>query len=248
MSTKHGVYDVAEFKALPDVDGQKGRFEALVSVFGNVDLQGDRVMPGAFTATLDEWKATGAPIPIIWSHDWGNPNAHIGSATPDQVTETEQGLKVGGSIDLDNPFAAQVYRLLKERRVKEFSFGYNVRKEKKADDGANDLLDLGLIEVGPTLKGANPSTELLAVKSDLEVAAKAGRPISAKNGEKLRTATDVLSEATKKAVELINEVLGSPGEPEDNTDEDKARADDPKAVVPQSRIELDARIRSFPER
>lgn len=234
MSTKHGVYDVAEFKALPDEDGEKGRFEALVSVFGNVDLQGDRVAPGAFTNTLDEWKATGAPIPIIWSHDWGNPNAHIGSASPDQVTETDNGLKVGGSIDLDNPFAAQVYRLLKERRVKEFSFGYTVRQEKKAEDGANDLLELGLIEVGPTLKGANPSTELLAVKSDLEVAAKAGRPISAKNEDRLR-----------QAVTLINEVLGSPGDPADTTDEDKAQAEDPKASVPESRIELDARIMAF---
>lgn len=216
MNTKHGVYDVATFKALSEDGEERGKFEALVSVFGNIDLQGDRVVKGAFTNTLDEWKATGAPIPIIWSHDWGNPNAHIGSAMPDEVVETDDGLKVGGSIDLDNPFAAQVYRLLKERRVKEFSFGYTVRKEKKAEDEANDLLELGLIEVGPTLKGANPSTELLAVKSELEGAAlwtasvresagdpnwadsmpssgwKAGRSISTKNEVELRTAYEAL--------------------------------------------------------
>lgn len=235
MSTKHAVYDVAQFKALPDDGEEKGRFEALVSVFGNVDLQGDRVVKGAFTSSLDEWKATGAPIPIIWSHDWGNPNAHIGSASPDQVVETDDGLKVGGSIDLDNPFAAQVYRLLKERRVKEFSFGYDVRREDKAEDGANELLELGLIEVGPTLKGANPNTELLAVKADLETAAfKAGRSISTKNESRIRSAVD-----------LLNEVLGSPGDPDDNTEEEKAQAEKPKAIVPESRLKIDARMRAL---
>lgn len=170
MTNKRAVYDV-EFKALPDNNGDKGRFEALVSVFGNVDVQGDRVMPGAFEKSIAEWRAKGKPIPVIWSHDWGNPNAHIGFANPDEVEETDQGLKVAGQIDLDNPFAAQVHRLLKEHRVSEFSFAYDIRKEKRGKDGANELHDLGIIEAGPTLKGANPSTELLAVKSDLEAAA-----------------------------------------------------------------------------
>jgi HK97 family phage prohead protease len=157
------AFEVAEFKAL---GGKKGEFEALVSVFGNVDRGGDRVMPGAFGKTLAEWGEKGDPIPIIWNHMWDNPEAHIGAADPGDVVETDDGLFVKrGRIDLDNPFAAQVYRLLSERRVKEFSFGYSVRDAETAKDGAYDLLDLDLFEIGPTLKGMNPATELLAVKS-----------------------------------------------------------------------------------
>ena len=33
-----------------------GEVEAIVSVFSNVDLMGDRVMPGAFKANLAAWK------------------------------------------------------------------------------------------------------------------------------------------------------------------------------------------------
>jgi len=53
------------------------------------------------------------------------------------------------------------------RLLKEFSFGYTVPAggEKKADDGAYDLTEVNLIEVGPTLKGINPDTELLSLKS-----------------------------------------------------------------------------------
>ena len=40
---------------------------------------------------------------------------------------------------------------------------------RQADDGANELVALELIEVGPTLKGVNPATQLLTVKAPAEV-------------------------------------------------------------------------------
>jgi hypothetical protein len=157
------AFEVAEFKAAAD---RSGTFEALVSVFGNVDRGGDRVMPGAFAKSLAQWEEKGDPIPVIWNHMWENPEAHIGAIEPGDAVETEDGLRVKGRIDLDNPFAKQVYRLLSERRVTEFSFGYNlVDAEAAKADGALNLLEIELFEVGPTLKGMNPATELLAVKA-----------------------------------------------------------------------------------
>src|SRR5687768_1326736 len=52
-----------EVKAASD-GAAAGTFEAIVSVFGNVDYAGDRVMPGAFERTLKE---RGLP-PIYWNH------------------------------------------------------------------------------------------------------------------------------------------------------------------------------------
>lgn len=155
-------FTLASFKARGD---DKGEFSAIVSVFGNVDLGGDRVMPGAFDKSLAKWQESGDPIPVIWNHQWDNPLAHIGAIDPADAVETDEGLMVKGTLDLDNAFAAQVHRLLMERRVKELSFGYNVVDAKRAKDGALDLLELDLIEVGPTLKGMNPDTSLLAVKA-----------------------------------------------------------------------------------
>lgn len=157
------AFPLTQFKA---VDGAApGTFEAVVSVFGNVDLVGDRVVKGAFAKSLQDWKASGDPIPVIWSHDWANPEAHVGAVNPADAVETDQGLLVKGALDVGKPFAAQVYDLLKARRVREFSFAYDVVDEAKASDGANELLELSLIEVGPTLKGANPATQLVGVKS-----------------------------------------------------------------------------------
>jgi HK97 family phage prohead protease len=180
-------------------DQRTGEFEAIVSVFGNVDHGGDRVMPGAFTNTLAEWRASGAPIPVIWNHDWNNPLAHIGKADPEQARETDDGLLVRGQLDMHDSYAAKVYDLLAERRVKEFSFGYQVR-DSEQKDGATNLTDLELFEVGPTLKGMNPATQLLAVKSFTRAQAEAQQDLI-----DALTADDAA--AVKRAAELLTAQL-----------------------------------------
>lgn len=168
-STLNKSYPIASFKMVTDDTGTlTGEFEAIVSVFGNVDLVGDRVVKGAFAATLKAWSDAGDPIPVLWSHDWINPESHIGSLV--EADERDEGLWVKGTLDMSNGRAAYIAKLLAERRVKEWSFSYTVDDEKKAKDGANDLLAVGIIEVGPTLKGVNPATETLAAKAYIPLA------------------------------------------------------------------------------
>lgn len=167
--TVHKTYG-AEFKAVGT-----GKVEALVSIFGNVDLVGDRVVKGAFEKSIQRWKAAGDPIPVVFSHQWDNVMSHIGVV--EDIEETDRGLKAIYTLDVeDNPVAAQVYRLMKRRTLKEHSFAYEIKTEKRAKDGANELLELDIIEVGPTLRGANPETELLAVKAAIEEQKYASKP------------------------------------------------------------------------
>lgn len=167
-------YRVQRFKTL---DRKKGSYEAWVSIFGNLDLTGDIVDPGFFAGSLANWKSSGDPIPTIFSHQWDDPFAHIGYVDPDAIEEDDIGLHViEGKIDIDKPFAAQVFDLMDARRIREFSFAYDVFDEAKSEDGANHLKTGDLIEQGPTLKGANPETILAGTKSlrdalDREIAA-----------------------------------------------------------------------------
>jgi HK97 family phage prohead protease len=173
MTIVHKSYPIAQFKALPN-EGE-GTCEAIVSVFGNVDFQGDRVVPGAFEKSIQAWKNSGAPVPVLWSHDWGDPFAHIGYVDPADMKEIQSakaggfpgGLYVKAHFDVHKPFAKQVYDLLSENRVKEWSFSYDIPAggEQRAKDGANELIRVDVIEVGPTLKGANPATVTLGTKN-----------------------------------------------------------------------------------
>lgn len=154
----------AQVKALPQ-DGP-GIFEAYVSVFGNVDTVGDRMLKGAFARTLVE---RGLP-PIIWSHQWELPP--IGKTLT--ATEDDRGLLVKGQLFIDdNSTAREVYVAMREGALREFSFAFEVRSSRFVDeDGATvrEITDVELFEVGPTLVGANPETELVGVKqSDVEV-------------------------------------------------------------------------------
>ncbi|ROS63903.1 hypothetical protein EDF42_2157 [Curtobacterium sp. PhB172] len=161
----------ANVKAVGTADGLgDGQFTALVAVFGNKDHGGDVIVPGAFAESLQDWAASGDAIPAIWSHQWSDPFAHIGWSL--SAAETADGLLVTAQLDLENPTALQTYKLLKQRRVKEFSFGYDVVDGgyvTQDEDEFFELRKLNLIEFGPTLKGMNPETQLLGTKSDEDI-------------------------------------------------------------------------------
>lgn len=144
-----------------------GEFKALVSVFGTVDSVGDVVMPGAFAKTLARYAEKGAQLPIVWSHDWDDPFSHIGYAT--DAEETDAGLQVTGRLDItDNPKAAQVYKLLKGGRVRDFSFAYDIKESSPGTRDGSDVMELrelDVFEVGPTLVGAHRDTELYSIKT-----------------------------------------------------------------------------------
>lgn len=228
MSDEHvkAIYP-ADVKAIGD--GNSGEFEAIVSVFSNVDLTDDVVVPGAYTDSLAEWKASGDPLPVIWSHDWSDPFSHVGVA--EDYAELEPGdprltaksadlggLWVKGQFDRelldpqhpDGARARQVWRLVKGRRVRNFSFHYLVGKAGFGEkDGRRVRLleQLRVTEVGPTFLGANPATELVSAKSGTLTAEEVSalRGILAKNTE--APATDQPSADTARGVPRPDPVL-----------------------------------------
>lgn len=156
----------AKIKAAGVHEGtDEGMFDAIVATY-DLDSVGDRIIPGAFKETLDEWATSGDPIPVYWSHRMDDPAMNIGQVV--EAAETDKGLAVKAQLDLDNPTAAQVYRLLKGRRVTQFSFAYDIEDgafvEEKGESPYYELRKLRLYEVGPTPIGANQATELLEVK------------------------------------------------------------------------------------
>ncbi len=154
-------------------------FEAIVSVFNNTDLGGDVVRPGAFKDSIAAFKDAGEPIPVLWSHRMDDPRYNLGTVA--DIAELEPGdaripahasdhVKANGGLwvkaDLDTDGMAGVVRnLLLKRRVRQFSFAYDVLEEKKLDSGVNELTRLALHEVGPTPLGMNPLTVLASAKS-----------------------------------------------------------------------------------
>jgi HK97 family phage prohead protease len=162
------IFEAVHSKAL---DG-KGEYESVVSVFGNVDSYGDRVLAGAFVDEL----ANGFP-PIVYSHRWEL--VPIGAAMDAREVfnfELDNGNKVDGLyiagkllVD-DHETARAAYAAMTTKGgdgrapLRQHSFAYGVGEARYVDEDGQQIRELvkisPLYEVGPTLVGANPETGL----------------------------------------------------------------------------------------
>jgi len=238
---KHKQFKVAQFKALDEAQGQ---FEAIVAVFGNVDRGGDRIMPGAFAGSLKRWEESGDPIPIIFSHEWDNLDAHIGYTL--EAKEVDEGLYVKGQIDMDEDYARRVFKKMQQRTLKQFSFAYDVLEAKEVGDADRaapnhyqDLLELDLMEVGPCLVGMNPDTELLTVKRWLE--RKAGARHTSKEYEQIQQIHDLAVGLGAKCSSAEDDGGDGEGETEDEAGSGDAagKSSGPRASIVAQRVALE---------
>lgn len=191
-----------------------GGFTALVSRFGNVDSQGDVVLPGAFAKSLAE--RGDRPIPVVWTHETRAILSYVGKAT---ATETDEGLLVEAEF-FDTPEAQHVRLLMEEGLVVEFSWQGRVLDgdlvKVDEDHYAFGLKEIDLWEVGPTLKGANAETELLGVKALTDrLASKEGRVLAQQHVETL-----------KSIHEQLGGVIDAVGKKEPTHSYDEGKADD----------------------
>jgi HK97 family phage prohead protease len=145
-----------EIKALND-----GEFEGHGSVFGNEDLGGDIVMPGAFKRTLAKHRSDGSLPQMFWMHD---PSRVCGKWL--DMSEDENGLRVKGVL-APTPLGEEIRTLLKMDAVRGLSIGYSVADDDYTKDGNRLLKDVELWEVSVVSLPMNPLAQVAHAKSQL---------------------------------------------------------------------------------
>ncbi len=145
-----------EIKSLHDRE-----FEGHGSIFGNVDLGGDVVLPGAFKHSLAQHEKAGSLPQMFWMH-W-----------PDRVPgkwlsmkEDKKGLKVKGTL-AETPLGDEIRTLLQMDAVKGLSIGYRTVDQEFAEDGTRLLKELELWEVSVVSLPMNPLAQVAHAKSQL---------------------------------------------------------------------------------
>ncbi|WIC89774.1 capsid maturation protease [Gordonia phage Sapo] len=209
MKTKSLPFKV---KAAGEEGGLKeGQFEAYASVFNNRDSYGDVMRKGSFKKTLQEWFAEESKktLPLLWGHNLSDPNFNLGGVF--DAKEDDNGLRVKAEFDLDNPTSAQVYRLVKSGRVSELSFAFDYLKYTDVEPEAEgnefegkwyrNVEEVKLYEVSVVPVGANPETEVLAVKSALDVLTQ-GHAQGKRSDEFVKSARGILVSALEALEDL----------------------------------------------
>lgn len=145
-----------EIKALSNM-----QFEGHGSVFGNVDLGGDVVLPGAFKRTLAQHKSDGSLPAMFWMHD---PSRVAGKWL--DMYEGDGGLVTKGEL-APTDLGKEIHTLLKMEAVKGLSIGYIATETDYTNDGVRLIKSADLIEVSIVSIPMNPRAQIAHVKSRL---------------------------------------------------------------------------------
>jgi HK97 family phage prohead protease len=150
-----------EFKELTE----NGQFDGHAAVFGNVDLQGDRIKRGAFARTLE---ATRGRWPILMGHLMSRV---VGFSLG--AEEDSKGLAVTGEFTMDSDEGRNAYATARHAaRVKSplgLSIGYGIGKDGakfNSESGVRDLTDLDVYEFSLAAVPANPRARMGRVKAE----------------------------------------------------------------------------------
>ena len=203
-----------------------GEFLAYPSTFTREpDCYGDVVAPGAFLESIKAWKESGNTLPVMYGHRLDDPDYNIGGVL--DMGEDDHGWWIKGRFDMDSPKAAQVYRLVKEHRLSQLSFAFDVEDEGEVtlDDGtkANELRKLSVYEASFVPVGANQDTGVVAVKSATDALCdgmKDGRVLSAKNTETLRDIASELETQSKRIKDFLSEAAPRTDDKKNNQSND----------------------------
>lgn len=144
-----------EFKDIADT----GEIEGYASTFGNRDLVGDIVQPGAFTKSLNGRQPS--DVLMLWGHDY---KRLIGVWT--EIKEDTIGLRVKGRILTETRDGAEAFAFAKAGAAKGLSIGYRATRARQDRERKARLLDeVALSEISLLPVGANPMARLERVKS-----------------------------------------------------------------------------------
>lgn len=182
-------------------DSATGSVEGYGSVFGILDRGGDIVMPGAFKASLADWRRKKAMPPMLWQHDSWQP---VGVWS--EIAEDEKGLKVKGDLVLDVPLAAAARALMIAGAVKGLSIGYRtIDYEIDRATGIRRIKKAELWEVSLVTFPMLPEAMITGVKSELDPRKLEGA---------FRSDLNLSSAAAVKAVAIVKQHLRDGGESE----------------------------------
>ena len=150
---------------IKDVSIEQRTVTGYAAKFGNIDLVGDMIMPGAFSKTIQERGPQGKNE--IWFLHNHSTDAPLGK--PEILKEDNYGLYFEAKI-VDTEIGEDILTLYSEGLINQHSIGFNTIKQTKVDATQGNpayyqIQEVKLYEFSSVLWGANPETPFLGLKS-----------------------------------------------------------------------------------
>ena len=142
--------------SLKDVDVKKRIVTGYLSNFDNKDHDGDIIVKGAFSKSLNERKAD---IYFLNQHNWKQPHGKFAV-----LKEDSKGLYFESEPLIDTSYSSDALKLYDAGIINEHSIGFQAIKSDKESQG-RILKELKLYEGSNVTMGANSNTPFTGFKS-----------------------------------------------------------------------------------
>ena len=155
------IYNYKSFDLeVKDVDTKEGIVTGYFSAFGNVDSDGDIMMPGAFKRSIQDWGPEGKNrVKHLMNHD---PSQPLGKML--ELKEDDYGLYYRSKIG-SHQLGKDFVKMVESGLITEHSIGFKTLREQKSGD-ANQIHEVMLFEGSSlTAWGANEATPILGMKN-----------------------------------------------------------------------------------
>jgi hypothetical protein len=149
---------------IKDLDVATGIVTGYFSQFNSIDLDGDVIMPGAFTKTIAERgpDSSKPEIAYLWQHDTTKP---LGKLLV--LREDNFGLYFEAKMS-DTTWGEDALKLYRDGVITQHSIGYQVIKSQENTDMGEEvdaIYEVKLWEGSAVTFGANPNTPFTGFKS-----------------------------------------------------------------------------------
>ena len=146
-----------------DSDMKQGIVSGYFAMFGNKDLDGDVIEPGAFSKTVMERGPQGKQlIKYLLDHDKNKVVAKITN-----LYEDEKGLRYEAKIG-SHAAGQDFQKMIESELINQHSFGFRTIKEQYDADSKANLIKEVMMYEGSAVQflGANPETTFIDLKSE----------------------------------------------------------------------------------
>jgi len=163
MTSKYQNHIIAAQAATLDLKSNEGgRITGYGATFGNIDRQGDVLLRGAFTKSLERITDTGDMPAMLWSHAQEQPIGRWLS-----IVEDDKGLRVEGKLNLKTERGREAHQHVLAGDAGGLSIGYTTPKggREYAGKGTFHLKEVDVYEISVVAIPANPLAKITGAKS-----------------------------------------------------------------------------------
>lgn len=156
-------FSVKGVNSIADVDFKSRTVSGYFSRFGNIDSDGDVLMPGAFTKSIKERGADGANLIVhLADHKMDTENL-LGKP---KLSEVADGAMFNTNIS-ETTKGNDILKLYRDGVINQHSFGFKTVKNQQKT-GYNEIQEVFLFEVSTVVLGANSQTPFTGFKGEFK--------------------------------------------------------------------------------